>query len=259
MSAAITPDPFIEVNIKIHRGDDHLNAANTLIRDWAEGGSYRIRGQYNHDRTIYQLVIKFLRPIEMDRLAAITGDVVYNYRCALNYMVHALAVLETGQDPPSHETRLEFPICSVDNCWESAVGRKQLEGLSTAQVALINDAQPRNRSDPGGDVLARLRDLSNADKHRALNVGVFAVDKPKDIKIGPITGPFQLIISGEPLYDGAPIAQVEFPAPHPPVDVDLNLAMRVTLADDPPGSAALVTILSDIRQEVIRLYDILKP
>lgn len=258
MTGQGSPGPFAEVNVKINRANAHLKDLDTKIKDWAKPESYEIVGQHYDERTVYQAHIRYLNPPNLAEWAAITGDALTNYRSALDYMVYALAVAETGVDPPPHASELAFPITSSKKLWDRLIKRNRLADLGPAQIAVIEQAQPYLRSDAGGDALTRLRDLNDPDKHRILNISVFGIHSPKDIRL-EVEQPFELTIIGEPLYDGAPIAQVIFEKPHPPMKMQMVAAMRVSLADDGPGGPALVRVLADIRDEVLRLYRILKP
>lgn len=252
-------DPFLGVNVKINRGDEHLQTLNDEIQEWGQPESYEFFGEHSEDRKVYMLGVRFQRQPDFAKWAAMTGDALANYRSALDYIVYALAVTDTRSDPPPHESRLAFPITSSKENFADAVRRKRLFGLSDQVVAEIKRAQPYNRTDVGGEMLTRLRDLNDPEKHRKLAVAVFAVNQPKDIRIGPVSGPFNLEITGEALYDGAPLARVDFPNPHPPVNVQLDLTMRVRLADEPPGGPAVVSVLQQIREEVVRLLRVLRP
>lgn len=96
------------------------------------------------------------------------GETVQNLRTALDYLVFALAWLNSGPDP---ERKTQFPI---ENSPKGFKGRRNtfLKGVSDAHVAAIERLQPYN----GVDWLANLRTLSNLDKHNVLAVaaGVFA-------------------------------------------------------------------------------------
>jgi len=39
------------------------------------------------------------------------GEMLYQLRAALDGSVYQAAIIESGQDPPPNENRLEFPIC----------------------------------------------------------------------------------------------------------------------------------------------------
>jgi hypothetical protein len=115
--------------------------------------------------------------------AAMTGDALTNYRAALDYLVYALAVVRSGADPPPKKRNLQFPIASTEENWKDALRRNRLFGLSEGVVAEIRAVQPYHQTEPDSNLFARLRDLNDPDKHRSLNLGVFALHQPKEVTL----------------------------------------------------------------------------
>jgi hypothetical protein len=91
----------------------------------------------------------------------LTGEIIYNLRSALDYLVFKLAQLDSGVE----QEGTQFPIVDAQKDWPSNVGRL-LKGVNNAHVVAIERLQPYN----GCDWSRRLRDLSNPDKHRHLIV-----------------------------------------------------------------------------------------
>jgi hypothetical protein len=97
-----------------------------------------------------------------------TGEVLYNLRAALDYLVHQLVILATGEI----NMRTQFPIEDTPDGFRSRrhpnkQGRPNwLTGVDCAHCAAIEALQPYN----GVDWTAFLRDISNEDKHRTIPV-----------------------------------------------------------------------------------------
>jgi hypothetical protein len=94
------------------------------------------------------------------------GETAYNLRCALDYLVFALAWHDTGREPTEQwAKRLQFPI---EHDLERFKRRRttMLEGVSDEHAALIESYQPG----AGCDWTAVLAGLNDADKHRHLIV-----------------------------------------------------------------------------------------
>jgi hypothetical protein len=87
------------------------------------------------------------------------GEVIYNLRAALDYMVYEMAIFDSGQ-PQEHT---QFPIVT-DSKNFSPEAKKSLKGISLQHIAEIEVLQPFS----GCNWTAELRDLSNPDKHRHL-------------------------------------------------------------------------------------------
>jgi hypothetical protein len=105
----------------------------------------------------------------------IVGDIIHAYRSALDYLAWEVATLcrtRRGQKgPPSWATL--FPISDSPELFEER-GRKRLLDFDESEVEMVERFQPY-RADPRWGVaesLRNLRDLSNRDKHRALNITV---------------------------------------------------------------------------------------
>lgn len=100
------------------------------------------------------------------------GEVAYNLRAALDYLVFELAVLDSGEA----NMRTQFPIETSPDGFEA---RKKphksgapnwLTGVSHEHCGMIEMLQPCN----GVNWIEFLRDLSNEDKHRTIPVFGYA-------------------------------------------------------------------------------------
>jgi hypothetical protein len=96
------------------------------------------------------------------RLGTLTGEACYNFRCALDYLIYALAKLDSGT--PRKKT--QFPIMDTVEQFKGQ-SKIMLCGVSTAHVATIEQLQPYM----GCNWTKRLAAISNMDKHRHLVTG----------------------------------------------------------------------------------------
>lgn len=87
------------------------------------------------------------------------GEIVYNLRAALDYLVYELAILDSG----SSKSGTQFPIEQTAKGFADR-RRRFLNGLTDDHVAAIERLQPYAGSEWAG----RLASLSNPDKHRHL-------------------------------------------------------------------------------------------
>jgi hypothetical protein len=122
------------------------------------------------------------------------GEICYNLRTALEYLVFELAKLDSGV----RQKGTQFPIEDTREGFERRLTGKWLKGISSRHIAAIERLQPYK----GCKWSAALRDLSNRDKHRELptlistgEVEIFgilnhSVPKPSDIFRAkhPVTG-----------------------------------------------------------------------
>ncbi len=108
-------------------------------------------------------------------LSIVIGDTIQNLRTALDYLLYALAWLDSG----GHQPKTQFPIESRS---EGFKGRRStyLKGVSDEHVAAIKRLQPFSGTKWSG-VLAF---ASNQDKHWALHLAVlygevrFSIEAP---------------------------------------------------------------------------------
>lgn len=89
------------------------------------------------------------------------GYAVYNLRASLDYLVYALAYLDSG----SEKKGTQFPICSNPSQFKKSAKRGVLRGVTLSHKAAIEALQPYN----GGTWLKELASLSNPDKHMHLS------------------------------------------------------------------------------------------
>jgi len=91
--------------------------------------------------------------------SAIIGEIIYNLRATLDYLVFILALMDSKQ--PQQQT--QFPIVANRKDFSGQV-KRHLKGVSPEHITEIEKLQPFVGCTWTGD----LRDLSNPDKHRHL-------------------------------------------------------------------------------------------
>jgi len=104
------------------------------------------------------------------------GEMLYQFRSALDSCVYAAAIVETGQDPPPKDHRLEFPICNTaadfhNASWKiSPLTKKRLEIIESVQPYNAPELRPECRVLNVNRTLAILNDWARKDRHRQLRV-----------------------------------------------------------------------------------------
>jgi hypothetical protein len=94
------------------------------------------------------------------RVSAIVGDICYNLRAALDYLVFSLSGLDSGLDFPM----TQFPIERRNRDFTGRVKAGWLGGMNAAHKTAIQGLQPYR----GNDWATALKNISNPDKHRRL-------------------------------------------------------------------------------------------
>jgi hypothetical protein len=103
-----------------------------------------------------------------------------------------------------------------------------------------------------------LRELDDADKHRLIEPGTFAVSQA-DIVIHPAVVPLKINFPdrAKAVENNAKVAWVLFPKPQPDVRVKFNLTLAVGVTHDPSKYGHTWTpigdLVSDVGNEVFRV------
>jgi hypothetical protein len=100
------------VHAKLRRAEQHFYTLKSEIKAWQHQQPYKYTTGVSPDFTKYFIVINKRIPCEapIERWSLMIGDTVHNLRSALDHLVYAIAVHQTGQNPPPDENILAFPI-----------------------------------------------------------------------------------------------------------------------------------------------------
>lgn len=160
------------IRAKLVRSQEHIQTIKNEVLAWTDRHPYSLLQDKNADSTRYSLILRVNEPPPFQRWSLIIADALSNLRNALDHLVFAIAVHESGTNPPPHEGTLQFPITNCrSNFDKAAIDRKQLGTISDPVRAAIETAQPYNRPHPTlPPLLSILRDLTNRDKHKLLQM-----------------------------------------------------------------------------------------
>jgi hypothetical protein len=109
-----------------------------------------------------------------DHWSLLAGEAIQNLRAALDHSVWR--AWRDVKENTGNGDHTQFPICDSPGRFKSSA--RHLEGVPGPVRAAIERAQPYNGwpQEPALTMLSILRELSNADKHRALAVIATTVD-----------------------------------------------------------------------------------
>src|SRR6266542_2149681 len=189
---------------KIARGDQHLDALYRETDGWGNDDPFVVTRESNADGSEHVFRLRYKVQPDVWRWAVLLGDALYDLRCALDHIVYALAINQTGKDPPDDDASLAFPICNKPGFFEKA--RWRIASLNEVTQAAIQTSQPYKRLKPGQwfAPLWWLGQLNDIDKHRSSFLAVTAAH-PDDIATDARPGTFRALWNQGPLIDGAPI------------------------------------------------------
>lgn len=248
--------------MKLGRAEEHFSTIKGDLMAWKQTQPYTVSRTSDPEGGRHALIVEIKGQPPLDRLSVVTGDCVHNLRSALDNVVYAVAVEESGADPPPGFTDLQFPI--ADTGVKFAKQSRRIARLSAKAQSRIVAAQPYNRPHAELPPLLRLlADFDNADKHRLLNVvianvagGRFSFTTPSDqaIFIPPHVG-----FHFGPIKSGAEFARFTL---HPPKrDIDYryqaDFVISIAHAAGPNGrtSSELGYVLEVMIAEVKRIVE----
>jgi hypothetical protein len=140
-------------------------------------------------------------------LNAIAGDVIQNARSALDHLVYQASLAHTRHLNSEQRREAAFPIATSVRDFSG----RGLGAVAPVVVSAIEALQPYHASDLGSHPLARLKRLSDLDKHRHLHLVFTEVAATALFPGKSMKGPVRLTAPGagagpKLLEDGAVIA-----------------------------------------------------
>ncbi|PPJ00189.1 hypothetical protein C5E51_35425 [Nocardia nova] len=156
--------------MKLEHAHMHLVELNKQVREFRRSSPYEFDPQIRHphptcDDVYFQIVVRSA-PELPDSWPLIVGDILTNLRAALDHSVYEHI---RSKKPDLKVNEIQFPIVDKPGGMTNKKG-----WFDRAVYRAINDAQPYHSDEPHWHSLAILRDLVNADKHRALLVTNYA-------------------------------------------------------------------------------------
>jgi hypothetical protein len=164
-----TKDPLESSWLKIERANQHANALDATIQRWLEDRPYSLSLDVDGEtgEQVCRIHVTRTPPLEW---SVVIGEAIHGLRTALDHAVFALSSLD-GEPPGG----TEFPIFKDEPMFRNANrpgGLWKIRGLSDAAKGVVESVQPFHHSggEPEIHLLWVLHQLSNADKHRSLNL-----------------------------------------------------------------------------------------
>jgi len=182
-----------------------------------------------------------------DQFSLELGEMLYQFRAALDSSVYAAAIVETKQDPPPDEEHLEFPICADRRHFEKS-GRK-IAPLSDELKSFVKSVQPCYAPPlkEGEEVfnfnrcLGILNDWARMDRHRQLHViGSWASNVSPMLRVPPGVTPTEInVFEGGLLEHNNEIATFRLDGyiPGMKIEANPNLLIDVTVHEVPAPCA----------------------
>jgi hypothetical protein len=127
--------PLYSVGIKLSRAGDQIKSLTGEIAAFLKSNPYviEIQGDQQAEHLLGVARIKQSCPPVW---SSIIGEIAHNLRCALDYFVFQLVVLETGTTPPE-SAKIQFPIFLTEPGFNNRGVPTMLKGVGVDARALI--------------------------------------------------------------------------------------------------------------------------
>ncbi len=166
------------------------------------------------------------------RWSLIIADCVSNLRSSLDHLIYAVAQHYMRNQLSSDIEHLAFIITDSPEKFRDRNNRKRLRGLSDRVISAIEHLQPFKRAHPTLPPLLKiLREFSNADKHRLLQLAAAGVSDVRGVIRGTEDkGNKTVRIKPDPIEDNDIICVIESSEPDPQLAfIEIGVAIEVSL------------------------------
>lgn len=224
--ALTATDRLILVSVKIHRAKTHLRDLESELASFGMKEFYAV----TTDAETESRQLGKHRILTFDTLG-LAGDVIHNLRSALDHLANQLAWVGSGKEP---SRQVEFPIAKDATTYERDKARK-IQGILPEVVKVIDALEPYKGGK--GDILWRLHELDNIDKHRTLFTYSHDCFLVADWLSEVSDSPYNLKASN-PHFGGVEIFDSEVEQ-----DVEIEIDKAVSQAKVVPGNPLLPSLV----------------
>ena len=232
------------VYAKLSRAQEHFETVDLEINKWLSSGHYETFFERSPQETSLGIgLIRVGPPADLIRWSLIIGDCVNNLRSALDHLVVSLCKVPTLYASTAKKNRSTFVIVDTPELFRKA-RTGSLGGFSESFLDLLETFQPYRRTHPDlPPLLSVIRDLSNADKHRLLQVAGAGVASLEGIFQGdPGRGSKSFHINDKAIEHNEIIATIESSEPDPDLAIQsIEVSIEISIwhelrhgEDDPP-------------------------
>lgn len=237
--------PFEGSRQRIERADGHRETLANVWNRFIENDPYITAVRVNNDGA-GRILVSPAWTIPGD-LPLVLGEMLYQFRAALDGAVYEAAALESSGHPPLNEKSLQFPICPSSKEFKNAA--RNIAPLSEKCRAFIEAVQPYNAPELAPDLrvfnfnrsLGILNDWARKDRHRRLHViGSIASNASPKIRL-PLGASLASMVIAEPAFlkNETQIASFQIDGYTPGMNVQANpdLCIDITVDESPPRYA----------------------
>lgn len=181
------------VRARLDRSVEHFEAFRNVWEEHLSLGPHQIKIEVDPaGRGRVTLVRQREPPLE---LSIHLGEFLYQLRATLDNALYAVAIIDSGLNPPPGATSLEWPICDSEEAWRSA-RKRRLSNLSGDIQEALYAIQPFQAEFSSWNCLRILNQMARLDRHRAIHFitayaasGKFWYDPEFISDVEPFEGP----------------------------------------------------------------------
>lgn len=241
---------------KLGRANEHLQQLLNEARAFVKTDPYSVVNEERAaDLDVARLSVREYPPL---RLGLIFGDLLANWRSALDNLVYQLVLLN-GCDPGGGSS---FPIFVSEDHFENR-GKNYIRGVRSDHAAIIEALQPfQERKDPTAQALAAVNKHVNIDKHRAIHPALTALidaeDYAKSFRRESTTAEFEVEVEpvgfNQPLEDGMELSRIHWrpPVPNPKPLIEAEFSVEIAFGESGLALRALPAIHRHVQTVVGR-------
>lgn len=261
--------PLAPLIAKLDRADESLDALDEEMRRISDGKPSTIRTELDFKTGWHTVEIAHVESIP-PRPSVLVGESLYHGCSVLEHLVWAL-VQANNKTPGKDHT---FPLwdepprpkgfSDTKDAFLQITQRKQLAGVPTAAVALIESLQPYRRPEPARSFLSILNHMARDDRHHTIHSSFVgsrpATDMQSWFRVPPgvhFLDFCPLLREGQGVVAGTKIARFRLSkhGRYPKVQMDGRLPIFVAFGSD----AARMIVVGDFRQINTQLRSIIEP
>ncbi len=151
---------LFESDVKRHLGDENYQAVMEP-QVFMSNGNSRV-----------PIILKIIQEAPVDIFSVRAGDIVHNLRSALNHAIFEISLNHSTGIAIKNQRSLQFPICDSEEDFERDLKRGVIENHPKEAIEYIRSLQPFSNSE---GTLSELRQISNADKHRTIQMTLISL------------------------------------------------------------------------------------
>ncbi|WP_312099755.1 hypothetical protein [Corynebacterium dentalis] len=161
--------------LRISRAQENIKEFAQLLSEYLENRPARIR--VNVDTQGHGTIRVERREPIPGQLSILLGEALQNLRAGLDNCLYAVAIIDSGTNPPPGDSQLQWPIALSPKEWTA--NKKRLQYLSPHLIEALHRIQPFQAENPGWNSLRILHDLARIDRHRAAHELAMRPEKVK--------------------------------------------------------------------------------